>query len=84
MSKKPDLGEMAMPKARAAAAVPFSAPDAAATIARPPRSLTVKLDGELYADLVTYCYEQQQGSGTRVTHQEAMVRGLKMLLGKGS
>lgn len=85
MSKKPegDLGSMAISKAKAAETVPFSAPATASPApSAPPKSLTVKLDGELYASLRAYCYEQERASGTRLTHQQVMVEALKKLLGR--
>jgi len=88
MSKKPegDLGSMAISKARAAETVPFStAPPAPRVPPAPggsPKSLTVKLDGELYAALRAYCYEQERASGSRLTHQQVMVEALKKLLGR--
>lgn len=85
MSKKPegDLGLMAISKARAAETVPFSTPPPAQPAsAGSPKSLTVKLDGELYAALRAYCYEQERASGSRLTHQQVMVEALKKLLGR--
>ena len=89
MSKKPDLGAMAMPKAKAAATVPFSDgdPTAAAVPSAEPapsaKSLTIKLEGPLYAALRSYCHQKEVERGQRVTHQEVMVEGLRKLLGLG-
>jgi hypothetical protein len=82
MAKKPvgDLGGMAISKAKAVEAVPFS------TVAQPPpaagsvKSLTVKLDAGLYEALRAYCFEQGRNSGTRLTHQQVMVEALKAFL----
>ncbi len=85
MSKKPegDLGSMAISKAKAAETIPFSTSTATPTGAGgPQKSLTVKLDGELYAALRTYCYEQERATGSRLTHQQVMVEALKKLLGR--
>ena len=83
MAKKPegDLGSMAISKARAADTVPF----AAGTRAPAPgsggvKSLTVKLEGDTYAALRTYCYEQERATGARLTHQQVMVQALKDFL----
>ena len=83
MGKRPgaDLGTMAISKAKAADTVPF----AAATLATPSvggsvKSLTVKLESDLYAALRTYCYEQERNTGKRLTHQEVMVNALKAFL----
>jgi hypothetical protein len=88
MARKPegDLGAMAISKAKAADTAPFSQP------ARPPlpanvggiKSLTVKLDGDVYASLRAYCYEQERATGARLTHQQVMVEALKAFLPKGS
>ena len=84
MGKKPegDLGSMTISKAKAADTVPFAA------AARPvgantgsPKSLTVKLEGDLYAELRAYCYEHERGTGAKLTHQEVMVKALRTLLG---
>jgi len=85
MSKRPegDLGSMAISKAKAAETVPFSvAPAPPPVSGGSPKSLTVKLDGELYAALRAYCYEQERASGSRLTHQQVMVEALKKLLGR--
>jgi hypothetical protein len=83
MAKKPegDLGSMAISKAKAAGTVPFAAG------ARTPapggggvKSLTVKLEGDTYAALRTYCYEQERATGARLTHQQVMVQALKDFL----
>jgi hypothetical protein len=61
MGKKPegDLGSMTISKAKAAETVPFAAAARpAGAIASSPKSLTVKLDGDLYAELRAYCFEQ--------------------------
>jgi hypothetical protein len=83
MARKPegDLGSMAISKAKAADTVPFGAG------ARAPapgvggvKSLTVKLEGDTYAALRTYCYEQERATGARLTHQQVMVQALKDFL----
>jgi hypothetical protein len=91
MSKRPDLGAMALPKQAAAETVPFSAPPAAALptpvaaspvdVALAAKSLTIKLDGPLYAALRNHCHAEEMKRGKRVTHQEVMVEALKRLLG---
>lgn len=87
MSKKPDLGAMAMPKAKAAAMVPFSDGDAAATAvasaepAPSAKSLTIKLEGPLYAALRQFCHAKELERGRRVTHQEVVVDALRKHLG---
>jgi hypothetical protein len=81
MAKRPegDLGSMAISKTKAADTVPFGAPAAVPAVARE-KSLTVKLDGDLYNQLVAYCYEHQRRTGDKMPHQRVMVEGLKMLL----
>lgn len=85
MARKPegDLGSMAISKAKAADTVPF-AQTGTATIAPGGlggvKSLTVKLDGDTYAALRTYCYEQERATGTRLTHQQVMVTALTTFL----
>jgi hypothetical protein len=86
MAKRPDadLGSMAISKAKAAETVPFSVPP---PLPAPPagssavKSLTVKLEGDLYAALRTYCFEQERARGERLTHQGVMVDALKAFLG---
>jgi hypothetical protein len=77
---------MAISKAKAADTVPF-APAAAPAAPAPHaggavKSLTVKLEGSLYAALRTYCYEQEQATGSKLTHQQVMVEALKAFLPK--
>jgi hypothetical protein len=87
MARRPggDLGSMAISKVSAAETVPFgasqpaSSPTAVAAISAV-KSLTVKLPGDLYAELRTYCYEHERSTGTKLTHQDAMVSALKTLL----
>ena len=84
MGKKPegDLGSMTISKAKAADTMPFAgAPRPSGPIGGSPKSLTVKLDGDLYAELRTYCYEHERGTGMKLTHQEVMVKALRTLLG---
>jgi hypothetical protein len=42
----------------------------------------VKLEGALYARLVQFGHERPLGTGERVAHQEIIVKGLLVLLGK--
>jgi hypothetical protein len=88
MAKKPegDLGSMAISKAKAAETVPFGeipaapvAPPAKAAMGGV-KSLTVKLEGDTYAALRTYCFEQEQATGSRLSHQQVMVQALKAFL----
>jgi hypothetical protein len=76
-----DLGDMQIGKAKAAETVPF-ATTAPASVAGPPKGLTVKLDGEQYAALRAYAYERERTTGKRLTHQEIMVRALAEFLAK--
>jgi hypothetical protein len=87
MAKKPegDLGAMAISKAKAAETAPFTQRPAAASAAASVgsvKSLTVKLDGDIYAGLRAYCYERERATGTRMTHQQVMVEALKAFLPK--
>ena len=84
MAKKPegDLGSMAISKAKAADTVPFAAGSPCISTRRGwgVKSLTVKLEGDTYAALRTYCYEQERATGVRLTHQQVMVKALKSFL----
>jgi len=79
---------MMISKGKAAEAMPFASsaaiPPAAPPMTGAPKSLTVKLDGDLYAALRTYCYEQERATGARMTHQEVMVTALRALLSAAS
>ncbi len=85
---KADLGTMTISKAAAADTAPFSTapalPPAAPAGSATSKSLTVKLDGDLYAALRTYCYEQERSTGSRLTHQQVMVTALRTLLSAAS
>lgn len=78
-----DMDRLSIPKAAAAAAVPFAGtppPDQA-----PPgggKSLTVKLEAADYWALRDYCIRQERTTGKRVTHQQVMVTALQALLGR--
>jgi hypothetical protein len=86
MAKRPegDLGSMAISKAKAAETVPFSAPPPAqpAPAVAMGKSLTVKLDGELYLQLADYCSDHLRRTGKKLYHQEVMVQALKAFLPK--
>jgi hypothetical protein len=74
---KPDLDKLSIPKAKAAAAIPFAAE------AKPgSKSLTVRLSHDDYWRLRDYCAQRERQSGERMTHQDAMVMGLHCLLAK--
>ena len=79
-----DMGTLGIPKSQASAAVPFASPAQPAvpsTEAGPAgKSLTVKLDGADYWALRDYCIAREKATGTRVTHQQVMVEGLRALL----
>ena len=78
-----DMDKLGIPKAAAAAAVPFAKPPAPEPA--PPgsgKSLTVKLEAEDYWALRDYCTQQERATGQRVTHQQVMVAGLRALLGR--
>ena len=89
MAPKPDLGSMALTKAKAAGTVPFSAAEAPPTVRQPPppptagesKSLTIKLSAADYARLRDLCIERERELGRRVTHQEVMVEAFHALLG---
>ena len=84
MARKPagDLGVMTISKRKAADAVPFGTDAAQTPQARTigAKSLTVKVDGDLYAELLDYCHEQQKATGSKLTHQQVMVEGLRRVL----
>lgn len=87
MARKPggDLGGMAITKTAAVSTAPFSASYQSPEPTPPvlgsgSKSLTVKLKDDDYAALRTYCYEQERATGTRLTHQDAMVKALRILL----
>ena len=78
-----DMDKLGIPKAAAAAAVPFA--KAQSQEPAPPgggKSLTVKLDGPDYWALRDYCIQQERATGKRVTHQQVMVAALQALLGR--
>jgi hypothetical protein len=77
---------MAISKVKAADMVPFGvAADIMPTPASlPAKSLTVKLDGTLYAELRDYCHGQEKATGSKLTHQQVMVEALKALLAKAT
>jgi len=75
---------MAISKAKAVEAVPFSTVAQPLPAAASVKSLTVKLDGDTYEALRAYCYEQGRSSGTRLTHQQVMVKALKGFLANPS
>lgn len=79
---KPDLGAMAITKAKAGATVPFEqAAPSTPSGGGAPVSLTIKLDGPTYAALRKYCHEKEMERGKRVTHQEVAVTAMRALLG---
>ena len=89
MARKPedDLGAVATSKATAAHTVPFSLPITPAVALRVGggvKSLTVKLDGELYAALCTYCYQREHVTRTKLAPQQVMVEALKAFLPKSA
>jgi hypothetical protein len=80
-SRKPqdDLGTVTTSKARAAHTVPISPPRAPAVALRVGggvKSLTVKLEGELYATLCTYCYQREHVTRTKLPPQQVIVEAL--------
>jgi hypothetical protein len=83
-TKKPDLGAMTITKAAAAGTLPFAENPAPADAAHPAKSLTIKLDGSLYAALREYCHRTERERGRRITHQEVLVAALKPYIGFGS
>ena len=86
MSKRPDLGAMAMPKTKAAATIPFGESPAAGSAEAVPtaKSLTIKLEGALYVALRQFCHAKEVERGSRVTHQEIMVDALRKYLDPGA
>jgi hypothetical protein len=44
------------------------------------KSMTVKLEGNLYAALCTYCYQREHATGTKLTHQQVIGEALKAFL----
>lgn len=84
MARKPgaDLGAMAISKAKAADTAPFARASGPAqqTTVGGVKSLTVKLEGDVYAGLREYCYDQERATGSRLTHQQVMVQALKAFL----
>jgi hypothetical protein len=78
-----DMDKLGIPKAAAAAAVPFAKPPPSESA--PPgsgKSLTVKLEAADYWALRDYCTQQERATGQRVTHQQVMVSALRDLLGR--
>jgi len=79
-----DMDKLGIPKAAAAAAIPFSKPPPALEPAPlgSGKSLTVKLEAADYWALRDYCTQQERATGQRVTHQQVMVNALRALLGQ--
>jgi hypothetical protein len=80
-----DMDKLGIPKAAAAAAVPFAKPPTPEPALNPPvvgsgKSLTVKLEAADYWALRDYCTQQERATGQRVTHQQVMVNALRALL----
>jgi hypothetical protein len=81
-----DMDKLGIPKAKAAAAVPFAKPPSP----EPPpplgsdKSLTVKLTAADYWALREYCIQQERVTGRKVTHQQVMVAALQALLGQSA
>jgi hypothetical protein len=75
-----DLNALQIPKAAAAAAVPFSGVTEARMPAGGSKSLTVKLELGDYWALRDFCTQRERETGKRLTHQEAMVLALHRLL----
>jgi hypothetical protein len=88
MAKRPegDLGSMAISKTKATETVPFGVPtpQASTPVATMGKSLTVKLDGDLYLQLADYCGDHLRRTGKKLFHQEVMVQALKAFLPKAS
>ncbi len=78
MATKPTLEALALPKAGAAPAPPLPRP---AVTAGAPKSLTVKLDPDLYARLRRYCLDQMESGGKEPSHQEVLTTALREYLG---
>ena len=78
---KGDLGAMVVGKADAAQAVPHvsrATPQAAAVLL--PKALTVKLTGEDYARLRSYCHTHPDPAGREPSHQAVVVQALRAFL----
>jgi hypothetical protein len=75
---RPDIDKLSIPKAKAAAAVPFAAESTPGGT----KSLTVRLSHADYWALRDYCAQHERQTGERLTHQDVMVRGLHGLLAK--
>jgi hypothetical protein len=78
-----DMTKLSVPKAAAAAAVPFIQTEETRPVIGESKSLTVRLNLRDYWALRDFCAQHERQTGERLTHQEAMVRGLHCLLGKG-
>jgi hypothetical protein len=78
-----DMTKLSVPKAAAAAAMPFTRAEEARPVVGESKSLTVRLNLRDYWALRDFCAQHERQTGERLTHQEAMVRGLRCLLGKG-
>jgi hypothetical protein len=78
-----DMDKLGIPKAAAAAAVPFAkSPSQEPASPGGDKSLTVKLEAADYWALRDYCTHQERATGQRVTHQSVMVAALRALLGR--
>jgi hypothetical protein len=87
MAKRPegDLGSMAISKAKAVETVPFGSAPQPAPVTGPAatKSLTVKLEVPLYYEMKEFCHKREVSTGRRLSHQDAMIEGLRMLLATG-
>jgi hypothetical protein len=79
-----DMTKLSVPKAAAAAAVPFTRAEEVRPVVGESKSLTVRLNLRDYWALRDFCSQHERQTGERLTHQEAMVRGLHCLLEKGA
>ena len=79
-----DMTKLSVPKAAAAAAVPFSRAEEPTPTIGESKSLTVRLNRHDYWALRDFCAQHERQTGERLTHQDAMVRGLHCLLERGA
>lgn len=87
MARKPNTDMdalMGVSKEEAAQAVPFEKQEEEADllVLGNPKSLTIKLEGPLYAELRDYSNRQERRTGKRHTHQAIMVQALEELLAR--
>jgi len=70
------MSNLRVPKAAAESSVPVARTDEAKAAGEGSKSLTVRLTLRDYWALRDFCAQHERQTGDRLTHQDALVRGL--------